>query len=207
MGDGSGGSWASAELTQYGFLRKVGAEGGAKGKSGWTAGRGDQWSVGPWVGGIQSTGGEPGRGAQLGEQARRGGNVSRTGSVLGFSCRAFPQVISSNPLWPETGSDLPKVTRPVNGRARTRSRMFKAKALVLLAASRGSGKMWESMNSSLSTSITAAPAILCFPRSPWRRKGAGTSPWQRFSSGQAGKGARDVGGGGEAWPGAQGRSG
>lgn len=111
------------------------------------------------------------------------------------SCRAFTQVISSDPLWPEMGSDLPKVTRPVNGRARTRSRMFKAKALVLLAASQGSGKMWESMNSSLNTSITAAPAILCFPRSPWRRKGAGTSPWQRFSSGQAGKGARDGGGG------------
>lgn len=71
--------------------------------------------------------------------------------------------------------------------------MCEAKALVLLAASRGSGKVWESLTSSLRASVTAAQAILCFPRSPWRRKGAGTSAWQRFLSGQAGKGVRSGG--------------
>lgn len=47
--------------------------------------------------------------------------------------------------------------------------------------------------SRLSTSVTRA--ILCFPRSRWRRKGAGTSPWQRSSSGQAGKWGHKVAGG------------
>lgn len=31
----------------------------------------------------------------------------------------------------------------------------------------------------------AAGAVLCFPRSRWRRKGAGISPWQHSTSGQA----------------------
>ena len=49
------------------------------------------------------------------------------------------------------------------------------------------------MNNIPSASIAAAQAILCFPRSRWRRKGAGTSPWQRSSSGQAGGGDGMVG--------------
>lgn len=74
----------------------------------------------------------------------------------------------------------------------------------VLAASWGSGEAWDSMNNVPSASIAAAQAILCFPRSRWRRKGAGTSPWQRSSSGQAGGGDgmvwRDrVGWGGGAW--------
>ena len=59
------------------------------------------------------------------------------------------------------------------------------------------------MNNIPSASIAAAQAILCFPRSRWRRKGAGTSPWQRSSSGQAGGGdgmvGRDAVGGRGRW--------
>lgn len=41
--------------------------------------------------------------------------------------------------------------------------------------------------------------VLCFPRSRWRREGAGTSPWQRSSSGQArGERGHRMG---EVWPG------
>lgn len=74
----------------------------------------------------------------------------------------------------------------------------KAKAFVL-TASQGLQKAWECTNHSLSPSITVARALLCFPRSQWRRKEAGTSPWQRSSSGQAGKGEHKIWG--EVWPG------
>lgn len=60
MGDSSGGSWASAELTQrahWGFLRKVGAE-GRRQREKWVDGRGGKVTGGVWAPewGGQSTG-------------------------------------------------------------------------------------------------------------------------------------------------------
>lgn len=78
----------------------------------------------------------------------------------------------------------------------------------VISCFQGSGQVWDPMNDSgLSTSITAPRAILCFPRSQRRRKGAGTSPWPRSSSGQAGEQGTGWWGEGGAWPGTWGRGG
>lgn len=75
MGNSSGGSWASAELTQHaqrGFLRKVGVEGGLQRAEASGQGGREKWSVGPRVGGSRAQMGEQGLGS-LARRARWGG--------------------------------------------------------------------------------------------------------------------------------------